>query len=299
MGILKLPTVLIVTNNPSIRFWLKKRLEQEFFIIIASQESIALEAVRTAQLDFIVLDAELPDADALSFCKRATRILHNLIPVILVTPNLKKNDREAAKKAGVTDFLHVPLDSQELLDRVEGVKKNLALREKTQEAAKTLSSEMIQTHFSLHGQALSWISNAKKEDEPTTALVIRVDDFADIEKRLGQPAVEDLKSPLSKLVSRFITPSDLIVSSSDGNLVVLLKKGKQEEVQNLAEKILKESKESLFDTKSGSISLTLSAAVVSLEGTEKDCQNQIEASRKALQKIASNSIIILKKRGSS
>jgi len=55
---IKLPTLLVVTDNPSIRFWVKKHLDEQFFVISAENRREAIGAMN-ARLDFIILDEEM------------------------------------------------------------------------------------------------------------------------------------------------------------------------------------------------------------------------------------------------
>ena len=66
---LKLPTILIVADNPSIRFWLKKHLDDHFFVLSAETPKEALDALYSP-LDFIIIDAEFERCDALELSEK-------------------------------------------------------------------------------------------------------------------------------------------------------------------------------------------------------------------------------------
>lgn len=136
---IKLPTLLAITNNPSVRFWIKKHLDEDFFIIDASEKRAALAVAQTASLDFIILDSEFEDCDALDLCRELKQILRSLTPILLMTGRLKRSFLDTAMEAGVTDFLNNRLDPEELQIRIATIRKAQALREKTQEASNALS----------------------------------------------------------------------------------------------------------------------------------------------------------------
>jgi PleD family two-component response regulator len=129
---LKLPTLLVIADNPSIRFWIKKHLDSQFFILDASKKSVALEAIRNSSLDFIILDSGFADCDPLDLCKEIRRILHtSFTPILLITGRLKKSYRDEALEAGVSDFLNDQLDLEELETRIATGQKAASMRQKT------------------------------------------------------------------------------------------------------------------------------------------------------------------------
>lgn len=130
---LKLPTLLVIADNPSIRFWIKKQLEDEFFIIGAESRREVLEALN-ARLDFIILDSEFEECDALELCKEISRLTQNTgVPILLVTGRLKQSYRDRAIEAGVSEFLSDHLDHDELQVRIVEGRKVALLRQKTED----------------------------------------------------------------------------------------------------------------------------------------------------------------------
>lgn len=124
-----LPTLLLVSNNSSIRYWVKSHLDTQFFIIEAKNATNAVNAIRSSSLDLILLDAEMEDP--LALCKEMKTALHNApVPILLITGKLKKHFREEALDAGVTDFLSTQLDAEELETRIAVAKRTQEVREK-------------------------------------------------------------------------------------------------------------------------------------------------------------------------
>ncbi len=129
---LKLPTILVIADNPSIRSWAKKHLDSQFFVLDASDEEKALETVKTSRLDFILLDSGIDACDPMELCRSIRKVMINTsTPIYLITGRLSKTYRDKAMKAGVTDFLTDHLDSEELHARIATGKKTAELRSKT------------------------------------------------------------------------------------------------------------------------------------------------------------------------
>lgn len=127
-----LPPLLLITENPSVRYFFKKHLESQFTLIEASREHTALQELCTSPLEVVVLDSHLESCDALELaCKLRNRNL--LVPILLITGRLKKSFRDQALDAGVTDFLQEQLDLEEFETRIAILRKASESRKKTTE----------------------------------------------------------------------------------------------------------------------------------------------------------------------
>lgn len=138
MNQLKLPTLLVVSENPSVLFWIKKQLNEQFFILSAQDAETAIEHVKTSRLDFIVIDSDAKIYPCLELCTKIRALLDLAIPILLITGRLKKSFLDKAFKSGVTDFLNSQLDPQELQLRVSKGRKTQLLRKKIHEASTIL-----------------------------------------------------------------------------------------------------------------------------------------------------------------
>lgn len=127
-----LPSLLLITESPSVRYFFKKNLESQFNLIEAVREHTALQEISSSQLEFVVIDSHLESSDALDLARKL-RNKDLLIPILLITGRLKKSFRDTALDAGVTDFLHDQLDLDELETRIAILRKANKSRKKTTE----------------------------------------------------------------------------------------------------------------------------------------------------------------------
>src|SRR3990167_357189 len=189
---LKLPTLLVITDNPSIRFWVKKHLDDQFFIINASKESEALSALN-AYLDFIIVDSAIEDCNVFELCKKLNAQTRTAFtPILLITGRLNKAYRNQALEAGVTDFLNNELDMEELETRIATGRNAAALRQKTEELSASipkpkdhLPTAYLKSKFLLNDQALRLIATAKKDNIPVALLFVQIDGFAEMVAHFG------------------------------------------------------------------------------------------------------------------
>ncbi len=291
MSSLKLPTLLVITDNPSVRFWIKKHLDEDFFIVDAAKKHAALAAAQTTSFDFVVIDSELEDCDPIELSSELKQILLTLTPILLITGRLKRSYLDAAKKAGVTDFLNHQLDLEEFRAKIENIRKGYSLREKT-EAASSIMAKTKKAHtpddlknrVQLQTAAMKELESAKKEGVPLTALIVSIDRFTELRNQFGPSMSEEIVIPFTNLLNGFLEKGSRLIPSSEGRFIVLLKNATPEIGRALAEKIKKEISKTPFQTKRGSIPLTASIAVSSLEGDARNFNVLLDSSLKALKK---------------
>jgi diguanylate cyclase (GGDEF)-like protein len=298
---LRLPTVLIITDRAPVRAWLKKHLEEPFFVLEASTAEEALQIARTNDLQYLILDATLEDSDPLQLAGALKKCFPQYFtPFFLITGRLKKSFRDAALEAGITDFLSDQLDSEELETRFATAQKILSLQNKTTQASfalqrpkQELSSNYFKNKFLLHDQALRLITKSKTEKQPLAMLLIRLDSFSSLQNRYGYWALQKLLSETSNLLSQFFQEQDLLIPSSEGQWIVLLPSHSSEKAKALAEKIGKEIQLHPFLVKNESFHLTISIVLTSLEATESDFYRMTEAALKALKQAQTTTNLIL------
>src|ERR1700680_2090670 len=110
-------TILIVDDDPDVRFGLHVRLKANHYDVIFAADGMAsIAEARKHMPDLIILDLGLPAGDGFSVMERlkANDSL-SLIPVIVVSARDRNANMERALKAGAKAFLQKPLDNAELL----------------------------------------------------------------------------------------------------------------------------------------------------------------------------------------
>ena len=300
MDKLKLPTLLMVSENPSVHFWIKKQLNEQFFIIDASDLTKAVETSENSQLDFVIIDADVEYYDPLKLSLQIRKNLDTWTPILLITGKLKKQFLDEALESGVTDFLNNQLDPDELQLRIATGRKTQSLQEKTTDAFFSLyptdallSGNYLKSKFLLHDQALRVIANAKKNNIPLVALFVRIDYFETLQTQMGYLVASEILLPLSHLFSQILNEPDLFIPTGEGRFIILLQNTTLTQAKIIAETIRLKVKETAFETKKGPVHLTISMTLSSLEATEGDFNRMIQFSVQALKEAdtAANLII--------
>lgn len=269
---LRLPTILVVTENPSVRFWVKKHLDESFFVLTAESKQEALDAMNT-RLDFLIVDSSLEETDALELCGLLSKETKKSVPIFLITGSLKKSYRDQARKLGVSEFLSDQLDENELKSSIESGKKAAAVRQKTEDFALSIpttivTSTSLKNKFVLDAAGLRFLAKAKREKTPTALLLLR----------------GDQKEPLAPFVATLIRSQDLLLPAAEGNLILLLSNVDQELAKQMAEQIREQIQKQLH--------LSVSIAVTALEASEKGFHKMLASAGKSLKAHSESNLII-------
>jgi two-component system cell cycle response regulator len=111
-------TILVADDQAANRELLEALLTADAFQVISDREEV-LSALAKNQIDLVLLDVMTPRLNGFEVCERIKANPEtDLIPAILVTSLVDKEDRIRGIKAGTDDFLTRPVDRAELLVRV-------------------------------------------------------------------------------------------------------------------------------------------------------------------------------------
>ncbi|MEY4292582.1 MAG: hypothetical protein RL624_708 [Bacteroidota bacterium] len=130
-------SVLIVEDEESIRESLKLNLELEGYDVSTVADGIhALQKIKSAYFDLIILDIMLPEMDGIALCE-AVRLQQNEVPILFLSAKNSPKDRIEGLRKGGDDYLSKPFDLEELLLRIA---KLIAKNKKIQEPQQNLSN---------------------------------------------------------------------------------------------------------------------------------------------------------------
>ena len=123
MGVTLALKILIVEDETDIRELLTYNLHLEGFQVIgAANGEDALEALKSEQIQLVVLDLMLPDISGLEICRciRRDSALSRL-PVIMLTAKGEEVDRIVGFELGADDYVTKPFNIREMILRVKAV----------------------------------------------------------------------------------------------------------------------------------------------------------------------------------
>ena len=114
-------SILVVDDDERLAASLRRALAFEGHRVrVASDGPAALDAVREASPDLVVLDRMLPGLDGLEVCRRI-REAGDDVPILMLTARDAVGERVAGLDAGADDYLVKPFAYEELLARVRSL----------------------------------------------------------------------------------------------------------------------------------------------------------------------------------
>jgi DNA-binding response OmpR family regulator len=116
--------VLVVDDEPRIAKFLKIRLEASGYeVLVAGNGLEALEKLQTHEPDLLVLDLVMPGIDGFETLRQVRSI--SSIPVIILSARETSIDKIKGLEMGADDYLAKPFSPDELLARIEAVRRRL------------------------------------------------------------------------------------------------------------------------------------------------------------------------------
>ena len=115
------PLILLVDDEDAITNNLSPFLKRSGYrVLVAVNGEEALERIREANPDLVVMDVLMPKMDGREALRRL-RQMDNWTPIILLTQVGEAYERAMALEEGADDYLNKPFDPHELIARIRAV----------------------------------------------------------------------------------------------------------------------------------------------------------------------------------
>jgi len=129
-----LPLVLIVEDNPEMRYFIRSCLDSLFQVEEARNGKEAIDATIKLMPDIIISDIMMPEMDGITFCRKLredNRVNH--IPMIFLTAKAEDRDKIEGFESGADEYVVKPFNAHELNARIKNLmKQRNLLRDKIQ-----------------------------------------------------------------------------------------------------------------------------------------------------------------------
>jgi two-component system KDP operon response regulator KdpE len=131
--------ILIVDDAQQVRRVLRTALSSEGYTTYeAASGEEALDSIRAAVPDAILLDVNMPGMGGLEACREIRRTMD--VPILMLTVRNSERDKVLALDAGADDYVVKPFGMQELLARIRAaLRRRTARGKQTSFAAKDLN----------------------------------------------------------------------------------------------------------------------------------------------------------------
>ena len=114
-------TILYVEDNSDNRNLIRRVLEAEGYSVIdAINANQAIEKLEENRIDLILMDINMPDMDGYTLTTKIKGIqAFSMIPIVAVTANVMRGDREKSLEAGCDGYIQKPIDIDTLAQQIE------------------------------------------------------------------------------------------------------------------------------------------------------------------------------------
>jgi two-component system cell cycle response regulator DivK len=114
-------TILVVEDNRDNRVLIRRVLESEGFQMEeASNAEDAMEKIQAVRPSLILMDINMPGVDGYALTARIKQTPgFASVPIVAVTANVMRGDREKSLEAGCDGYIQKPIDIDILSQQIE------------------------------------------------------------------------------------------------------------------------------------------------------------------------------------
>lgn len=114
-------TILYVEDNSDNRNLIRRVLEAEGYSVVdAVNAGQAIETLEKNRIDLILMDINMPDMDGYTLTTKIKSLQSfSSIPIVAVTANVMRGDREKSLEAGCDGYIQKPIDIDTLAQQIE------------------------------------------------------------------------------------------------------------------------------------------------------------------------------------
>lgn len=119
-------TILYVEDNFDNRSLVRRVLEAEGYQLMeAPNAAAALKLLEQGEPDLILMDINMPDMDGYTLTAKIRAMpAHTRVPIVAVTANVMRGDREKSLEAGCDGYIQKPIDIDNLPHQIERFMRN-------------------------------------------------------------------------------------------------------------------------------------------------------------------------------
>lgn len=114
-------TILYVEDNSDNRKLVRRVLEVEGYAVVEAANGFeAMECLREQRVDLALMDINMPDLDGYTLTSRIKAMPQfKKLPIVAVTANVMRGDRERSLQAGCDGYIQKPIDIDNLSTQIE------------------------------------------------------------------------------------------------------------------------------------------------------------------------------------
>jgi len=114
-------TILYIEDNPDNRKLVRRVLEAEGYAVVEAKDGQqAMELLESQRIDLALMDINMPEVDGYTLTARIKAMPQFAkLPIVAVTANVMRGDRERSLQAGCDGYIQKPIDIDTLSQQIE------------------------------------------------------------------------------------------------------------------------------------------------------------------------------------
>lgn len=274
MSLKALPILLIVTSDSLKISFLKKSLKNDYNLLFAGDAETAIDSLKNFQIMGVLIDDKISFVQPFALSQQIRSMpSYRLVPVMLITTNLKKTYTQLALSAGISDFILAPLEKEELLQRLAVVFSRLQSEKKIahltsfiSKSGKTIKKSKISLALRMSqlskGEFFRELTKAHAISTPLCLFIIEMDNYTKFLKEKGAPAAAKLVQALGTFLLQHMRTKDLLFPQGDHCFLAILPTTSASAGNTLADMLREEVSGQAFEVDEKKFSATISIGLV-------------------------------------
>ncbi len=284
-------SILIIDTDMRHAERIRNFLVPEHQVDILTQPADAVFQVSGASYELALVSMSLEDFDPLRVCSQVRTVEHTRnLPIILMADPADKPRVVRALDLGVNDFIHRPVERNELLARVRTqIRRHRYALELRQSVNNTLAMAVTDAltglynrrYFERHLSVM--LSKAQEQDRDLALMILDIDHFKAVNDTYGHDIGDAVLREFSARLRRNIRGVDLACRFGGEEFVVLMPDTDFTQADAVAERVRQSISEQTFDVGAPrALSVTVSVGVSLNDGQADTPEGMIKRADVAL-----------------
>ena len=214
--------------------------------------------------DLLLLDLHMPEVDGLTLTMALRRLPGlALLPILFISGEERENVRFLAIQAGADDFLCKPVRPRVLLAEVASRIKRARLARRQLPAGEAVAPSPRRSGLLRRGDFLAQMAMAQRSSEAGCRVLmsIKVDQAADLGRRLGQSGAYELEQAVAARFAELLDDRDAYTIWLEFGFGVLVRRDASDVVAALAQELCRRVQARPFVVRGMALDLTVSVGV--------------------------------------
>lgn len=269
-----LPTVFLLCTDPIKISFIKVHFKDIYYVTVADDCSSVLDWVKSIPPEIILLDFQSLDEPLINFCRHLRKLTEKKhIPIFLISKIIKQDIVSEALKAGVTDFIHEPLEAEEIFERIAVHFNPDVLNKKIKNITKKIrdpylipkNTQILLARTLIRDKSLRKIIETKKMSMPLSIFMVQLDALPSLLKSFKEEGVSEIVKQVEVLLKKRLRLNDFLITEGPGHYIILLPKTSSSAAKVIAEDIRKEISSTTLKAAKTEVLVTVSIGVISFE----------------------------------